>query len=240
MVIWTRIIKPIILFTFAYFIYTMMMDNKNLEYAHFVPSNVFETPKNLNDKDFKQVADKFGTLIQIVNGTAFNVSYQLDNILNAFITILNNAGVGKFIVVSVGENQQFTLLNVLIQDVNTLAITRFKRVDFIVESLNPFKIHKVIITPDQQFISSQNVVPTDKLKQELFRIQNPLHLFYPYRTSDNEMIITSDDNKLFTKELQDKAVILKTISEGRDNTTSTNIDLSNDIVGTGPLHPIGF
>ena len=240
MVSFTKYVKPLILLTFAFFIYIMMMDGKNLD--KFVPSNSFEIPNSLTTKEFAQINDKFGTLIQSVNRTTFDLGYSLDNILSTFAYILNTMGVGKFTVLSVGETQQFTLLDVVVQDVNTFAITKLKRVDFIVESLNPFKIHKVIITPDSKFIVSQKVAPIDPLKQELFRIQNPLHLFYPYKSSDNEMILTSDDKKLFQEITKEKDVIANTVSEKNQqvaNAPIPNISLPGDIVGVGPLHPIG-
>jgi hypothetical protein len=108
--------------------------------------------------------------------------------LEAFTTAINSLGLGVFTVLSVGETQQFTLLDVLVQDVKTMAVMYFKRVDFILESMNPFIVHKIIISPDERFFLS-HVTPTDTLSPSLFRLQNPLHLFYPYRTSENEMLV---------------------------------------------------
>ena len=232
-------ITPLLFIAFAYFLYYLLNSGSD-SLSTFVPSNAFEVPTNLKQKDWQVLNEKFGQLMQAVNTTTFNVSYQLDSIIDAFLTIINSVGAGKFTILSVGESQQFTLKNVLIQDIESLAVVRFKRVDFIVESMNPFKIQKVIITPDQQYTSSQNVVPTDPQKPNFFRIQNPLHLFSPYRTSDNEMLITKDDADRFQKEIVDKAVTLKTISA--ENTTElvkpTPSELSPQIIGAGPLRSI--
>ncbi len=231
-------IKPFLAVAFAYFIYQTLIVKKHLEY--FVPSNSFEPPTNLSPEKWQALNDKFGRLIQLVNTTTFDVSYQLDNIIDTFTTILNNVGVGKYVVLSVGETKQFTLMNVLVQDISTLAVTKFARVDFIVASLDPFSIHKVIITPDGEFKTSQTVLPRDPMKPEMFRIQNPLHLFHPHHTSVNEMALTKNDVENFNKKLENLNALNQTVK----NVTVYNANapvpsqLSPKIVGAGPLHPL--
>jgi hypothetical protein len=238
-------VKPILYLVFAFLIYHMMMQNSSDVINTFVPSNAYEVPKNLSDKDWQKLNDKFGTLIQVVNSTTYDVSYQLDNLLDAFLTILNSSGQGKFVILSVGTKQdQFTLYDVLVQDISTLAVTKFSRVDFIVQSLNPFRIHRVVITPETKFLSSQKVVPRDVLRPKEFRILNPLHLFNPFATSDTFSAITSDDKAMFEQTLREKAVTLQSLAPGNPNGTNTNnpvpSDLSGQIVGAGPLHPVGL
>jgi hypothetical protein len=195
--------------------------------------------------------DKFGTLVNLVNTTTFSVAYQLDNMIDALSTILNNVGVGKFDILSVGTSTPLTLSDVVIQDVNTLAVTRFKRVDFIVESLNPFIIQKLIITPDKQFIASQNVIARDPNAPAIFRIQNALHLFNPYRTSDDDMNLTKADLALFEstileKEKEMNKMATSNVVPGGSIKSISAMALpsaamvSKEIVGAGPLHPIGL
>lgn len=168
----------------------------------FVPENMYEIlPESIPPSAWKEVNNKFGTLIQAVNGTAFNSSFELDNTLGVFLEMLNNLGKGKYVILSVGENTQFTFKDVIVQDIETLSVTKFTRVDLVVDSMNPFKFKKVIITPDKYFNSTQNVQgKTDELSNEFFEIKNPLHLFYPYETTDNDMAITPYDMEIFKKE----------------------------------------
>lgn len=248
MVNWNRL-KPILLLGLACLIYNVMMETRNLE--NFVPYNSFEVPTNLTGKEWQTLNDKFGTLVQLVNTTQFSVAFQMEDMINAFATILNNMGVGKFTILSVGGSSPLTLTDVLVQDFNTLAVTRFKRVDFVVEAVNPFVIHKVIITPDPQFLASQNILPRDKLAPSMFRIQNPLRLFYPYPTSDDDMRLTPTDKQLFATTMSEKATQLGTMATQDAVPIGTVAtlpamalpaasEMSKDIVGAGPLHPVGL
>lgn len=247
--VWSNLFKPLLLLALTYFIYTELAGRKNI--SDFVPYNSFEIPTSLSPKDWQKLNDKYGTLVQIVNTTTFNVAYQLDNMLATFSTVLNNVGVGRFDILSVGTSTPLSLLDVVVQDIDTLAVTRFKRVDFIVESMNPFVIQKVLITPDDQFISSQNITPLDPENPNMFRLKNNLHLFYPYRTSDDDMRLTKTDVQLFNKTMNEKNDQL--VKMATENTVpagtvvsvpamslpSSNI-ISKEIVGAGPLHPISL
>lgn len=237
---WLNQLTPLLFLVFAYLIYHMTMQNSRVD--TFVPYNAFEAPDpdKMKGKDWQILNEKFGRLIQLVNASTFDVAYQLDDQANAFKDILNNMGVGTFNVISIGATEPFTLREVLVQDVNSLAVTKFSRVDFIVESMNPFKIQKMIITPDKQFVSSSNVRPTESLKPDhMFRMQNPLGLFYPYRSSDNEMIITPDDSKMFDKLIAEKATQLDLMRENTIKGGPTQRNPTNTgIVGAGPLYPM--
>jgi len=241
--------KPLFVLVIGYMIYTVMLERNTL--SHFVPYNSFEVPKNMDPKDWQKLNDKFGNLIQLVNTTTFSVAYQLDNMVAAFKTVINNIGVGSFEILSVGETTPLSITNVVIQDVSTLAVTRLKRVDFVVESMNPFVISKVIITPDTQYIASQNVTPKDPLVPNLFRTKNALHLFYPYKSSDDDMMLTDVDRKLFEITQNEKAAELQKMATGDvvpagavatipAMSLPTASVISKEIVGAGPLHPIGM
>ena len=243
------IIKALVLLGFGYLIYYVMMERKQL--AHFVPSNAFEVPRKMDEETWQKLNDKFGQLVQLINTTPFEMAYNLEDMIGAFVLILNNMGVGKFNVLSVGKSDQFTLLDVVVQDVDTMAVTRFSRVDFVVESMNPFKLRQVLITPDKQWVSSQNVTPTDFLRPDHFRIKNPLHLFNPYETSDDDMRLTPSDGFLFKQTMTEKANIMENmetkngVPEGAVSSLPamslpTVSQINKEIVGAGPLHPIGL
>lgn len=242
-------LRPLLFLAFAYLIYTISLERKSI--SEFVPHNSFEVPTTLEPKEWQKLNDKFGTLVQVINTTTFAVAYQLDNMIAALSTILNNVGVGKFDILSVGTSSPLTLNDVVVQDVNTLAVTRFKRIDFIVESLNPFIIQKVVITPDKQFLSSQNVLPSEPMAPKLFRINNPLHLFHPFKTSDDEMRLRQEDIKMFQDTMVEKSRELENMAT-RDAVSAGTVKsipamslpsaavVSKEIVGAGPLHPIGL
>ena len=204
--------KIILVLALGFLIYQNFAIDRRLD--TFVPYNAYEAPDpTLNQTQWSKVNDKFGQLIQTVNGMTYSVAYDLENISKSFADILNNSDIGKFNILSIGDTQQFTLLDVIVQEVSTLAVMKFSRVDFIVESLNPFKIQKVNITPDKTFQQTQGITARDLLKSEEFRIINPLHLFSPYQTSDDEMKITLSDQSLFDKELIDKAKALQDLQD---------------------------
>jgi hypothetical protein len=133
----------------------------------------------------------------------------MSNTIDTFLDMLNSSNVGKFVILSVGENTQFTFKDVLVQDVETLAVVKFSRVDLVVDPMNPFEFKKVIITPDKQFVSSQNVQGSEEKNNAFFEIKNPLHLFYPYETTDNDMYISKYDEEMFKKEEMLKRLQLK-------------------------------
>ena len=180
-------IKPVLILVFAYFIYTAFVENKIVD--SFVAFNEFESIlPNQKVTDWNTIYSKFGTLVSKINNTEYSMSYQLDDILDTLTKILNSTGLGNFVIVSVGETKPFTLYNVTIQDTATLDITTFSRIDFITDSINPFKIQKIIVSPKS--LDTSTLQSQDSLQPGFFQIQNPLHLFYPYKTSDDNMMIT--------------------------------------------------
>jgi len=189
----------IIIIFIAYFLYCSTCSNVN---EFFVPFNSFSTElKKLSPdgpaQDYNLIQEKFKKLYTVINNTKYRTRYSMTNLVPAFQDILDqHSDIGKYIVVTSNPTQQFTLFNVLIQDVESFGLFRFNRIDFIIDSLNPFVIKKVILQPDTSFQSTQQVLPLDQLSSdELFRLKNPLHLFNPYSTSLNEMIQTNDDMK---------------------------------------------
>lgn len=249
-------VKEILVILFTFLLFQSIRGGSE----SFVPSNSFEAPGNISTQQWQKLNDKFAQLIQIVNTTNYSVSYQLDNMVSVFTAILNSTGLGRFTVISVGESKPFSLFNVIIQDIETLAMVKFSRVDLIPGSMQPYIIEKIIITPDPSFLSSERVVPQDKLREQLFQIDNPLHLFYPYKTSDNEMVITASDRDVFGQTLSEKNAALLSFPEGAPvgsipaatgqpvagaptatvNVSPVPTQLSQSIVGAGPLHPVGL
>ena len=192
---------------------------------HFVAYNSFETP-TITEKDAQNwdtLNDRFGTLLQMINGQTYAMSYQMDNLIQTFSDMLNASGLGKFKVLSIGSSKPFTLLDVVVLDVTTRQPIHFDRVDFITNSLNPFLIQKVITSP-----SMLNTAPKaiDELRPDsVFRIKNELGLFYPYPTSFNEMATSQDIIDTFQQVLAEKAQEQKTLAQVQPVTlTQTSIN----------------
>jgi hypothetical protein len=245
MVTLNQILNSSLVLGFAWLISTVIFERNNLE--DFVPYNSFEIPKSLQPKEWQTLHDKFGTLIQLINATEFSVAFQMNDMITAFKAILNSMGTGKYELLSVEDSTPLSLTNVMIQDVETLAVMKFSRVDFIVETTNPFVINKVIVTPDQEFNSSQKILPKEPLSPQKFRIRNPLHLFHPYYTSDEDMKMTPGDKLLFDTTVREKSNELQTMASQNAVLTGNTVILpasslpsadqvSKNIVGAGPLH----
>ena len=171
----------------------------------FVPFNATEAVDELKPDQWRGVKAKFGTLIQTVNTTTFAVGYRMGDMVRALETVLNAVAKDQYSIVSVGSQEHFTLRDVILQENATLATVKLARVDFVLESMNPFQIQKVILSKDETYDNSQNIAPVDALNGDtlLFEIQNPLHLFYPYQTSDNQMVITDTDVALARDKIAD-------------------------------------
>jgi hypothetical protein len=167
-------------------VYRIYMTKKE----EFVPYNSFEAPptRASDVQNMNLINQKFGNLLQTINGTTFALSYELDNLLDSLQKGLDVVNPGKFKIVSVGQTLPFTLLDVLILDVELNQSITVKRIDFVVSSLNPFIIENIIVTPQ-----TEDVMPIDDLQEATtFRIKNNLGLFYPYRTSYNDSILSKE------------------------------------------------
>jgi len=201
--------RPVIGLLFAVMLYSWSLQNSKKE--NFVAYNAFEpvNPEMIPPQGFDSFYEKFGTLLQTVNGTSYAVAYHQEDLINTLKDIINSVGIGKFRILSVGDMMPFTLTNVLIQDEKNLAYVKFSRVDFIVSSVKPFVIQKVILLPDETFNASQESFPAALMdKKNLFALDNPLHLFYPYKTSDNDMVLTAQQETDFNAVVAEHAALL--------------------------------
>lgn len=157
---------------------------------NFVPYNAFEAPATSTlDVNTSELAHaKFGTLVQTINGTQFALSFELESLSVAFETALNQVSLGRYKVLSIGQTLPFSFLNVQVLDKELGEVFQFKRVDFIVSSLSPFVIDKIIVSP----VDSEGTVKgVDELSEDsTFRIKNPMGLFYPYATSYDETVLS--------------------------------------------------
>ena len=154
----------------------------------FVPINVYELPDNI--KDPVEQYDLFGTLVGNVNESEFAISYSLQTLIEDITKLLNSTGIGTFRIISVDNVQYFTMTGVTIQNLETLSTEKFARLDILPNPDDPTKIHKLLLTPNRLIPTSDdahNIVPYDENKDSVFRIKNSLHLFAPYRTSDNDV-----------------------------------------------------
>ncbi len=187
--------KLVALLVFGYIAWTLVTRSSTTNsIANFVPFNATEAPDPLLPNQWKSVNDRFGTLLQSVNTTSFALSYRMHDMLSALASVLESVAPAKYTVLSVGQQDYFALHDVLIQEVDTLAMAKLARVDFVLQSMNPFLIQKVVFTLDPTYSNSQDIKPVDEMSQhQPFQIRNPLHLFYPYNTSDNSMAISTTD-----------------------------------------------
>src|SRR5215210_2371451 len=99
----------------------------------FVPFNSFEVPI-IDKKDaanWDVINDRFGTLLQTINGQKYAIAYHLDDMIQTFTNVLNASGLGKFKVISIGSTQPFTLTDVVVLDQTMQQPIHFYRVDFI-------------------------------------------------------------------------------------------------------------
>jgi hypothetical protein len=212
------LVAPLFILSLCYVLYfyystviiTKINESKSNESFDVVASNTYNPPKHegKSEKDLNEIKNQFNTLIKTINDTHYQASYEMENIVNAFEKILNQDignGKGSYKILSIDDSKSFTLYGVVVQEIESFFVSRFERVDFIVDSMNPFLIKNVIIELDQDFVSSQFVLPQDDLRDEsMFRIKNKLHLFAPYKTSDNEMVKTSDDVQVLKTIIQKK------------------------------------
>jgi hypothetical protein len=172
-------------------------------YEKFVPFNSFFIPDK-DDLSFSKTQLKFKDLTSLVNTGVYSIPYDLTGDLVPILeSILNSFNLGKFHVISVETKKAFVLFSVVVQDIETFALTSFSRVDFQVDSLNPFLLKKVYITPNDTPQFTQFVTPLTPLDSQ-FRIKNQLHLFAPYDTSDNEKILSDGDNVLLKNVFTEK------------------------------------
>ena len=210
-----RYLTPLFVLSVSYLIfYGLMYNLKPEKMSNFVAFNNYSIPEtdSSSQKVFKDSREQFGKLIQLVNSTNYQVSYDMENILSAFEKVLEKTGPSKYHILSIGDTKPFTLYDVIIQDVSNLSTTKLKRVDFMTDSMNPFIIKNVIIQADDTFSASQYILPRQELQNDnQFRIKNPLNLFAPYDTSDNENIRTNSDIELLRNVIKEKEQVLKTL-----------------------------
>ena len=188
-----------------------LYSNKN-SLEEFVPFNVFEAPS----PDVVMENDRIVDLIQIINGNPFAIAHDLTQQINTFENVLNNSGLGRFTIISVQTSTQFSLINIMIKDENQQTVFTIPRVDFIVSTINGDQVISKILVSDPRL---EHPKARDSLSQEnMFRIKNPLHLFYPFATSDNDMIFSEVDQRIVADTLKQKSLEQATMIS-KDGTT---------------------
>jgi hypothetical protein len=163
-----------------------------------VGSNSFTVDEttNIHSKSWTEIQQFFSSLVTSLNNSQYYVRYYVNDFITPLKTILNMFG--NYTIISIGMEKPYILTDVIIQrNDDSMALTKFSRVTFIKDVVNPFYIQKINVIHDNNFVSSQNVQSIDTLSSDnLFRLKNPLNLFYPYSSSDDEMIVTNDDLQL--------------------------------------------
>ena len=152
---------PWIILVLCCYIYTKIDQNKE----NFVPSNSYESNQLLSPEDQTTLRGNFGKLMDFVNGTEYQTSYNLDNTVDFLMRVLNNTGIGKYKLVSIGRTLPFTLVDVQVQNVETKEVNFISRVDFLVTSINPTKVSRVILTPKSN--SETQISSESKLRKPL-------------------------------------------------------------------------
>lgn len=155
----------------------------------FVASNEYEV-SDLTSEEWVKVGSLFKNVVQIVNGTNYDISGNMRDTVGKFLQVINSTGLGKFIISSVGTSSPFTLYNVLVQETTSGQQTLLKRVDFVLDPLDLTRIGKIILTPDLVAVEEGISSFPQEQQDKQFKIENPLFLFYPYSTSDNDMTVT--------------------------------------------------
>src|SRR6476469_2709977 len=145
-------LKPLIIVVVIYFVYMMFVkkDSEASESFEAAPYNIYTPPKtDATDKSHLENFNyTFTKLVKLINDSTFDIPYQLDDLKTPFANLLNTQGLGTYSILSVRQESSVSLIDVLIQDNDTYTVYRFPRVDFIVNSLNPFRIQRIVITPD--------------------------------------------------------------------------------------------
>ena len=160
----------------------------------FVPYNSFvvpDEPQTVKTTSEASSEDKTVNLVARVNAATWSLPYNMSDLTSALEEALNSLGLGKFKVSSVGSKGNFSLARVIVMDKESQWPMAFERVDFMLNSLNPFLLDKILITPAMKGQGGPKAL-SETVDNHVFRIKNKLGLFYPYPTSDNDMAISPD------------------------------------------------
>ena len=164
---------------------------------NFVPYNSYKIPRidKTDEIMWKDVRDRLTQLVNLVNTRKWSLSYDMDKLEETLQQVLDASGLGKIQVTSVGGKSSLSLTDVTAIDKQVMMPFKLDRVDFMVDSMNPFIITQVTITPSPVNVPNPDetiAVFSGAYDNSQFRIKNKLGLFYPYPTSDNDMKITGD------------------------------------------------
>lgn len=188
---------------------------------HFVPYNAYRAPviDPTDGDEWPSANDRFEQLTSFINRQTFNLKYNSQSLQTTLSEVLQTSGLGPHTILSVEETLPFTLKGVIVLDHLTNVPVKFTRVDFMLDSLNPYIVNSVQLTKDTAFTTSQ-IKPVDGLSPDThFRLMNPLRLFYPYATSDNENAIDMDDVKAHNLVVQEHASQLQALQQSKDPKT---------------------
>ena len=199
--------KSICVFSLSWLIYYFFI---TCGVENFVPIqqepleyNTFVIPQ-YDTRTWKSTQERFDLFISSVNNTKFSLYYNYGSFFTIFKELIEQQKFGKYNITSYDDSKYYRLDNIVIQDIETFVMFKVNVV-FHINMFDPFKIHKIVITRDPKFKSSQYVKPIDTLSPDtVFRINNNLHLFGPYNTSANEMITSNDDYEIVQGVIKNK------------------------------------
>ena len=178
------------------------------------PYNVFTAPANqpLDEDQITSINNRFATLVALINNTSLSIVYKTvvssaQDMVDIFTIVLNTLAPSKYTIVSVDGSGQLTLTGVTIQDTISKQTLKFSNVSFIVNTSNGTIVERVVVTPSAALSEAAIVRARDQLSPDtFFRIKNPLHLFYPFATSDDEMTLNLDNPVPFNAALFEMAI----------------------------------
>jgi len=149
----------------------------------FVAANDYEAP-DATDGTWTAISARFGRLVQSINASSYAQVAEPNKLVEAFQSMINTTEGTTFRILSVGRIDHITLYDVVIQDTATQQTTRFPRVDFVLSSMNPITIQKIIVTPSADARVVCGV--SDLSPAQPLELRNQLHLFSPFRTSQDD------------------------------------------------------
>lgn len=115
----------------------------------FVPYNTYEVPENISPQKWQAIHKRFGQLSSNVPSTCHwcteAIKSDAEDLSQMLLYIINSLSSANYIILYVGEETQFSLLDVYIQNTGTLQVNHFPRIDFVMSSTKPYTVEDVIM-----------------------------------------------------------------------------------------------
>ena len=196
----------------------------------FVAYNA-ESP--IQPKDAWQIQNQdLKTFFQNISGTHFQVAYSTANMTRLLEKVINEQAKNRyhFRVLSVNDQTNLEFRDVILQDTLSGEAITLPLVKFIPSLRDPHTLDQLIVV-----VPNTPAPPqwrgTDGQLPNYFTLANPLHLFYPFYTSLNDMVITQEDVTAFNAKQARRTK--RVLSESGINTE----DYESYLIGPPPPPP---